>query len=72
MLARAVAAQPPILLVDEPTAQLDTRAAATVNRVLTSLADEGRIVLIATHDPDTVAACYTQLDLRDYSQENTL
>ncbi len=63
MLARAVATEPDLLLVDEPTAQLDTRTAHTVNTTLTGLASSGMIVVIATHDPDTRAACTRVLDL---------
>ncbi|MFT4050990.1 MAG: ATP-binding cassette domain-containing protein [Microbacterium sp.] len=63
MLARAVATEPDLLLVDEPTAQLDTATAHSVNETLTALAGGGSIVVIATHDPDTRAACTTVLDL---------
>jgi ABC-type lipoprotein export system ATPase subunit len=63
MLARAVATNPDLLLVDEPTAQLDRSTAATVNAVLTNLVSKDKIVLIATHDPDTRAACARVLDL---------
>ncbi|MCO1338539.1 hypothetical protein BJH93_06480 [Kocuria polaris] len=51
MLARAVAAEPALLLVDEPTSQLDPVNAANVIQVLSALSDERRIVAIATHDP---------------------
>ena len=51
MLARAVASGADLLLVDEPTAQLDPASAASVTRVLAGLADAGAIVVIATHDP---------------------
>lgn len=57
MLARAVASRPDLLLVDEPTAQLDPVTAAGVNDVLTRLRTEGMIVAIATHDPATRDAC---------------
>ncbi|ALJ21516.1 ATP-binding cassette domain-containing protein [Microbacterium sp. No. 7] len=63
MLARAVAAQPQLLLVDEPTAQLDRASARTVNEVLAGLAGEGTIVLVASHDPETVAACPDAIEL---------
>ena len=51
MLARATVTPAELLLVDEPTAQLDTHSAATVIDTLGHLADAGRIVIIATHDP---------------------
>lgn len=63
MLARAVASFPDLLLVDEPTAQLDRAAARTVNDVLAGLADAGSIVLVATHDADTIRACNGSIDL---------
>ncbi len=63
MLARAVATGPDLLLVDEPTAQLDQRTAATVNQTLAHVAQEDTIVVIATHDPATRAACTHVIDL---------
>jgi ABC-type lipoprotein export system ATPase subunit len=66
MLARAVAKAPSLLLVDEPTAQLDPEAAATVNRVMGELAMDHAIVVVATHDPDTRDACARAIDLRDH------
>lgn len=66
MLARGIAAEPDVLLVDEPTAQLDRRTAAQVNRVLGALADHGTAVLVATHDAATRDACDDVLDLGSY------
>lgn len=63
MLARAVAANPDLLLVDEPTAQLDSATSHTVNDVLAELGVERRVVLVATHDPETVKSCSAQLDI---------
>ncbi|WP_423923316.1 ATP-binding cassette domain-containing protein [Frigoribacterium sp. 2-23] len=63
MLARGIAAEPDLLLVDEPTAQLDVHAATTVNSVLGELARQGTIVVVATHDPRTRDACTDHLDL---------
>ena len=67
MLARAVCSRSDMLLVDEPTAQLDTRTAHSVSHVLGNLAGQGMIVLVATHDPDTRDACGRVIDLADYA-----
>ncbi|WP_255513397.1 ATP-binding cassette domain-containing protein [Homoserinibacter sp. GY 40078] len=63
MLARAAAVEPALLLVDEPTAQLDPASASTVNAVIGELAGRGAIVVVATHDPATREACTDHLDL---------
>jgi ABC-type lipoprotein export system ATPase subunit len=63
MLARAIAKQPDLLLVDEPTAQLDPAASDSVNRVLGELSDSRMIVVVATHDQGTAAACRERLVL---------
>jgi ABC-type lipoprotein export system ATPase subunit len=63
MLARGVASAPELLLVDEPTAQLDRSTAAEVNRTLSALSGRGMIVVIATHDRDTRAMCGELIDL---------
>jgi len=63
MLARGVAAAPTLMLVDEPTAQLDRTTAAEVNAVIAELAAAGTTVVVATHDDATMAACGEVLDL---------
>ncbi|MFE4195859.1 ATP-binding cassette domain-containing protein [Paenarthrobacter sp. NPDC056912] len=63
MLARAVAGNPDLILVDEPTAQLDRATAGTVNSVLGGLAKSGAVVIVASHDQDTLDACSEVLDL---------
>jgi len=63
MLARGIASKPDLLLVDEPTAQLDRAAAAEVNSALSQLAGQGVIVVIATHDDRTRAMCTDVIDL---------
>lgn len=63
MLARAVASAPDLLLVDEPTAQLDQATAQQVDRSIVQLARRGVAVAVATHDPATRRACTQVLDL---------
>jgi len=50
-IARALVLQPKILLLDEPTAHLDTANALEVVSLLFELRDEGTTVVCATHDP---------------------
>ncbi len=50
-IARALILAPAVLLLDEPTAHLDTDNAMAVVDVLTELRDEGTTVVAATHDP---------------------
>ena len=69
MLAREVCSRPNMLLVDEPTAQLDTRTSHSVSHVLGNLAGQGMIVLVATHDPDTRDSCDRVIDLADYAPQ---
>ncbi|HEU4362916.1 MAG TPA: ATP-binding cassette domain-containing protein [Mycobacterium sp.] len=49
-VARAIALDPPLILADEPTAQLDFIRVAEVLELLRSLATGDRIVVVATHD----------------------
>jgi len=63
MLARGLASDPDLLLVDEPTAQLDATTADSVNYAIRSLADQGAIVVVATHDPRTRDACTSAIEL---------
>lgn len=65
-LARAVAAGPDLLLVDEPTAQLDATTAAGVDDVLDGLARDGAAVVIATHDRRTATRCPRVVDLAEH------
>jgi ABC-type histidine transport system ATPase subunit len=49
-IARALAMEPKALLFDEPTSALDPILSDEVNRVISGLADEGRTMVIVTHD----------------------
>lgn len=57
MLARSLSLKPDLLLVDEPTAQLDRTAAATVCDVLETINQANTIVIIASHDPLVTQRC---------------
>ncbi len=49
-IARALAMEPEILLFDEPTSSLDPELVVEVLRVIRSLAEEGRTMLLVTHE----------------------
>ena len=49
-IARALINNPPIILADEPTGNLDSRSSAQIMDILAELADEGATLLLVTHD----------------------
>jgi putative ABC transport system ATP-binding protein len=51
-IARALANNPPILVADEPTGNLDSRTADEVLQLFALLAEEGKTVLVVTHERD--------------------
>ena len=57
LIARALAQQPDILIMDEPTASLDFGNQQVVLRQMKSLTDSGVSVLMVTHDPDHALFC---------------
>jgi putative ABC transport system ATP-binding protein len=51
-IARALANNPPLIVADEPTGNLDSKSTGMVFNLFESLADEGKTVLMVTHDND--------------------
>ena len=64
-IARALVNDPPVLLADEPTGNLDTRAGAEVLRLLRAGAEEGRAVVMVTHEAAAASIADRVLTLRD-------
>jgi putative ABC transport system ATP-binding protein len=65
-IARALAGRSPILLADEPTANLDSQIGAQVLELFRALAKkEHRALLVVTHDPKVRTICDRMLQIRD-------
>ena len=64
-IARALASDPKLLLADEPTGALDTTTSYDIMAFLQQLNDEGKTILIVTHEEDIAAMCKRIVRLRD-------
>ncbi|MEU7861946.1 ABC transporter ATP-binding protein [Nonomuraea sp. NPDC049141] len=64
-VARAVVGDPPLLLADEPTGNLDSHSGAEVLRVLSDLHAAGTTIAIITHDTEIAEWCPRQVRVRD-------
>jgi putative ABC transport system ATP-binding protein len=65
-IARALVKNPPLILADEPTGNLDSRSGAEIISVLTSLhAEQGITLLVVTHDANIAHHCQRIINLKD-------
>ena len=64
-VARAIAANPPVILADEPTGNLDTKSTKEVMAILHELKDEGRTVIVITHDNEIAEEAERVIRIRD-------
>jgi putative ABC transport system ATP-binding protein len=64
-IARALANDPPLLVADEPTGNLDSKMAAQIFALLTSLTERGKTVIYVTHDPKLAAQAQNSITLLD-------
>lgn len=64
-IARALMMDPPLLVADEPTGNLDTRTGATILDLLRATAGSQRTVVLVTHDPAIAATADRVLTMRD-------
>ena len=55
-IARAIVTKPTLLLADEPTGALDTKAGNQIMEIFRSLSNEGMTIIMITHEP-AIAAC---------------
>ena len=64
-IARAIVTDPAILLADEPTGNLDTKTGDEILALFEALHDQGRTVIIVTHEADVARHCPRQIAMRD-------
>jgi|TARA_B100001094_G_C17935915_1_gene673089 putative ABC transport system ATP-binding protein len=64
-IARALAAEPKLLLADEPTGALDSNTSKEIMKFLQQLNEEGKTILIVTHEQDISLMCKRIVRLKD-------
>ena len=64
-IARAIAQAPPIILADEPTGNLDSGSSREIMQILKELHEEGRTVILITHDNDIAAQAKRVIKILD-------
>ena len=64
-IARAIVTNPPLILADEPTGNLDSHSTAEVLGIFSRLNREGRTVVLITHEPDVAAHARRVIHISD-------
>jgi putative ABC transport system ATP-binding protein len=64
-IARALANDPPLIIADEPTGNLDSKTAALVFDLFRDLVSQGKTVLMVTHDKEFARAVPHQIEIAD-------
>ncbi|CYV10149.1 TPA: ABC transporter ATP-binding protein [Streptococcus suis] len=64
-IARALVNTPAIILADEPTGALDTKTGEQIMQLLTELNNEGKTIIMVTHEPEIAAYAKRKIVLRD-------
>jgi len=64
-IARALASQPKVLLADEPTGALDSQTSEEVMSLIKKINDEGKTILVVTHEHEIANMCNRIITLKD-------
>ena len=64
-IARALANNPAIIMADEPTGNLDSKSTIDVMNIFSGLYDEGRTIILVTHEPEIATYASRNVVLRD-------
>ena len=64
-IARAIAQAPPVILADEPTGNLDSHSTTEIIGILKELYEEGRTVILITHDNEIAARAKRVIKIKD-------
>lgn len=64
-IARALAAAPPVILADEPTGNLDSKSSKEIMQILRELHEDGRTVILITHDDKIAASANRVIKIMD-------
>ena len=64
-IARAIVNEPSMILADEPTGALDSKTSAEIMELFKSLNEQGRTVVIVTHDPKVAEQCGRVIEISD-------
>lgn len=64
-IARAMASQPKVLLADEPTGALDTKTSCDVMDLIQKINEEGKTILVVTHELEIAKMCKRIVKLKD-------
>ena len=64
-IARALINDPPVIMADEPTGNLDTKSSYEIMDIFKKMNEQGKTVIMVTHEPDIAAYCKRVVVMRD-------
>jgi putative ABC transport system ATP-binding protein len=64
-IARALANDPPVIVADEPTGNLDSRTAHEIFDLFSGLVDQGKTLLVVTHDKEIASRATRVIEMAD-------